>query len=275
MAFFEHDGLRFHYLDEGQGIAFIFQHGLGGDTQQPFDLLKAHEGFRLLALDCRAHGQTTPVGDPNKITFSTFAEDVLALMDHLRLRQVVIGGISMGAGVALNLASRFPERVLALVLSRPAWLDQPLPPNARIFPFIADLIRTRGARGGLTAFRESAEYKRMLISWPDTATSLLGQFEQPRAEETVEKLVRIPNDVPSHDSKGWARISVPTLILANRQDPIHPFEYGEALARVIPGSTFKELTSKSINKERHLEEVQRFIGEFLQRHFANPKIIPC
>ena len=51
MPFFEHDTLRFHYLDRGQGIPFIFQHGLGGDAQQVFDLVPDHQGFRLLGLD--------------------------------------------------------------------------------------------------------------------------------------------------------------------------------------------------------------------------------
>lgn len=35
MAFFSHDRLRFHFLDMGAGIPFVFQHGLGGDVNQP------------------------------------------------------------------------------------------------------------------------------------------------------------------------------------------------------------------------------------------------
>ena len=61
---------------------------------------------------------------------------------------------------------------------------------------------------------------------------------------------------------------MPTLVLAYRQDPIHPFGYGQALAGIIPGAEFREITSKSISKERHGAEVQQFIGEFLQKHFA-------
>src|SRR5262249_31536889 len=198
----------------------------GGDAQQPFDLLPAHDGFRLLAMDCRAHGQTTPLGDPGKLSFGSFAEDVLVFMNHLQLRQAVLGGISMGAGVALNLTLRFPDRVRGLILSRPAWLDRPLPPNTEIFPFIARLIRNHGARGGLALFQKSTEYKEMLAAWPDAATSLIGQFEQPRAEETVEKLERIPKDQPSRNAAQWSEIRVPTLVLANREDPIHPFEFG-------------------------------------------------
>jgi pimeloyl-ACP methyl ester carboxylesterase len=271
MPFFEHDGLRFHYLNNGQGVPFIFQHGLGGDVEQALDLVPAHEGFRLLGLDCRAHGQTTPLGDPAKLTFSSLAEDVRFFMNHLRLGQAVLGGISMGAGVALNFAARFPDRLIGLVLSRPAWLDRPLPRNAQIFPFIASLIRKHGALEGLAVFRQSKEFNEIASRWPDAATSLLGQFEHPRAEETVEKLERIPNDSPGRDAKAWTEIRVPTLVLANREDPIHPIEFGEVLADAIPNSILKELTSKSINKSLHLLEVERFINEFLQQHFRNHK----
>jgi pimeloyl-ACP methyl ester carboxylesterase len=275
MPFFKHDGLHFHYLDKGQGIPFIFQHGLGGDVQQVVDLLPNHDGFRLLALDCRAHGQTIPLGDPTKLTFCTLAEDVWAFMNYLSLDQAVVGGISMGAGVALNFALRFRDRLLGLVLSRPAWMDRPLPANAKIFPFIAALIRKHGAREGLAVFRQSKEFSEMAARWPDAATSLLGQFEHPRAEETVEKLERIPNDAPGRDAKAWTEITVPTLVLANREDPIHPFEFGETLAQAIPNSILKELTSKSINKPLHLLEVERYINGFLQNHFRNQKVLRC
>ena len=46
------------------------------------------------------------------------------------------------------------------------------------------------------------------------------------------------------------------------------FEYGQILAGLIPGAEFQEVTSKSISKERHGAEVQRFLTEFLQKHFA-------
>jgi hypothetical protein len=68
---------------------------------------------------------------------------------------------------------------------------------------------------------------------------------------------------------------VPTLVLANRRDPIHPFEYGEALAQAIPGAEFKELTSKSVSRERHESEVQQFLEYFLdnaQKIVEHPRV---
>ncbi len=267
MPTFAYDGLAYHYEDTGEGLPFVFQHGLGGDVGQPGDLFRPPAGVRLLALDCRAHGETCPLGDPAKIGITHFADDLRAFLDHLRIDRAVVGGISMGAAVALNFVLRFPERVRGLVLSRPAWLDGPMPDNARRYGAIARLIRQHGARRGQELFRESEDYRDAFNQSPDAAASLLGQFENPRAEETVVKLERIPNDAPVRDLATLGAINVPTLVLANRQDPIHPFEYGTELARRIAGAEFRELTPKSVSREGHARDVQRALEDFLRRHF--------
>jgi pimeloyl-ACP methyl ester carboxylesterase len=269
MPFFSHEELRVRYFDNGRGTPFIFQHGLGGDISQPSGLFTPPPGFRLLGFDCRGHGETRPLGDPEKIGLASFADDLLIFMDHLQLTHAIVGGISMGSAVALNFTLRFPNRVSGLILSRPAWLDGPMPRNANIFALIAHLIRQYGPRQGLEIFKQSAEYIEVLHQSPESAASLLGQFENPRAEETVVKLERIPNDSPNSDRKEWGSISVPTLVLANRQDPIHPFEYGKVLAGAIPRAEFRELTPKSVSVERHGRDVQMFIEGFLQEHFSN------
>ncbi|MBI4325244.1 MAG: alpha/beta hydrolase [Chloroflexi bacterium] len=269
MPFFILDGVRFHYRSKGTGDhPFFFQHGLGGDVEQPFGLFQPPPGVRLLAFDCRGHGSTAPLGNPDRIGLRHFAEDLLAFMNHVKMRRAFIGGLSMGAAVALNFALRFPERVQGLVLSRPAWLDHPNPWNVRIFDLIAGLIRQHGPTRGLQVFLQSQEYSEVLRQFPETAQSLVRQFRNPRIEETVLCLGRIPRDKPCRDRLEWARIKVPTLVLANKLDPIHPFEYGEVLARAIPGAEFREIASKSVSVEQHGRDVQEFIGEFFRRQIG-------
>ncbi len=267
MPFFASDGLTFHFLEAGSGVPFFLQHGLGGETSLVFALFKPPPGVRLIGFDARAHGETRPLGDPAKIGIASSADDLCALMDHLAIERAVIGGISMGAAISLNLALRFPERVLGLVLSRPAWLDFPRPENVRVFGLIAEMIRQHGAPRGRELFIKHEVYQHLRREFPDAANSLVSQFNHPRAEETVVKFERIPNDAPCRDRAGWAQIAVPTLVLANRCDPIHPFEYGEELARHIPGAEFREITSKSVSLEQHEADVNRFLTEFLFRHF--------
>src|SRR5205823_5336462 len=161
---------------------------------------------------------TRPNGQPQKIQFETFADDLLALMDHLEIKRAIVGGISMGAGVALNFGLRFPHRVLGLVLSRPAWLDAPNAWNVKIFTLITRLIREHGAKRGQELFKQTVDYQELRQQFPDVAASLALQFESPRVEETAFKLERIIKDTPCADRQQWRSIRVPVLVMANRQD---------------------------------------------------------
>jgi pimeloyl-ACP methyl ester carboxylesterase len=265
---FSTGGLSFRYLDRGRGLPVAFQHGLGGDSDHQGAFFSEPTPFRLLSLDCRGHGGTEPLGDPAGLGFVPYADDLRAWLDHLGVPRAVVGGVSMGAGVALTFALRHPDRVLGLVLSRPAWLDEPLPPNLRVFPRIAALIGEHGARAGRARFLETADYRAARRVSEAGATSLLGQFDRPRAEETAVVLERLPHDVPTGHRADWGTVRVPTLVLANRLDPVHPFAYGETLARAIPGAEFRELTPKATDERRHDQEVRAAVDAFLAWHFA-------
>lgn len=263
MPFFSTDSITFHYLDMGQGLPFVFQHGAGGDVYQTQNLFVPPLAFRLLTLDCRGHGETKPVGDPASLSFTSFADDLIALLDTLHLQQAVVGGISMGAGVALNVALRYPHRVQALVLVRPAWLHEPLPAHLQVYPRIAKLIREVGAAQACEEFKRTEEYLELQRTFPVTAASLITQFTRPRAQETVDILERLPRDAPNRNPDDWARIRVPTLVLVNEDDPLHPFHYGEVLAHAIPGARLKQITSKAIDPELHARDIQQAIEHFL------------
>jgi len=268
MPFFQHDGIQFHYRDEGAGTPFFFQHGLGADLSQPFSLCQPPKGIRLIGFDARAHGQTRPVGPEEKICLGAFADDLRALMDHLHVKQAIVGGISMGAAITLNFTLRHPERVLGLVQSRPAWLDTPNPWNVTMFSLITRLAREHGRVNGKDAFLQTQEYAETLAKWPDVAASLAAQFDNPVVETTAFKFERIIRDAPCRDRAEWKNIRVPALILANRFDPIHPYEYAVEMHRLIPGAEFQEITAKSVSLEQHNADVQQHLGGFLKRRFA-------
>jgi pimeloyl-ACP methyl ester carboxylesterase len=267
MPFFERDGVRFHYRDQGEGVPFVFQHGLGSDITLAHALFTPSRGVRLIGFDARGHGESRPLGDPKHITIAASADDLAALLDLLGVSAAVVGGVSMGAAIALNFVLRYPDRVLGLVLSRPAWLDRPLPENLRIFPHIALYLLRHGPREGLERFRETPEYQDLVREAPDCAEMVVTNFEHPRAEECIARLERLPHDAPCHDRDEWRAIRVPTLVLANRQDPVHPWDMAETLAGVIPGAVLREITPKSVSLARHAADFQRIVEEFLARHF--------
>ena len=265
MPSFHHDGIDFHYHDSGSGLPVSFQHGLSGDLTKILEVMPDPRNFRLVSFDARYHGKTRPLGPPESIGFDQSADDLIALLNHLGIDRAVIGGISMGAGIALNFATRYPHRTLGLVLSRPAWLDEPLPENVRMFPMMARLIRVLGARRGRSEFEMSPTYAELLAQSTDSASAVLGMFDDPTCEETVARFERIPEDCPSRDRSAWRLIRVPTLVLANHQDPIHPFAMGSGLASEIPGAELQVLTPKCVDIAAHTRDFQRHLATFLDR----------
>jgi pimeloyl-ACP methyl ester carboxylesterase len=271
MSTFQRNGLSFHYSDLGGGLPFFFQHGLGGDIGQPLGLYAPAAGVRLICCDMRAHGQTRPLGDVQNLKIAVLADDLVGLLDELSIESAVLGGISLGAAVAANVVLRYPKRASGLVLARPAWIDGPLPENVLRYSTIAQLIRDLGPLEGPRQFSCSADFRAVERDSPNCARSLIGQFEEPRASECVARLERLARDTPCHDRALYQSIKVPTLVLGNRQDPIHPWSLAETLARLIPGAVLREITPKSVSLERHAADVQRALDDFFSCRFQAPR----
>jgi pimeloyl-ACP methyl ester carboxylesterase len=269
------NGISFSYLDRGTGSPFVFQHGLGGDMSQPVDLY--FSPCRLICLECRGHGGTHPLGPPEELSFATFATDVLALIDELDLATVMLGGISMGAGVALRLAAEHPDRVHGLVLVRPAWFDAPLPEHLRVFPIIAELLSDDGVdEAARDRLRQTSEYQVVAAQPPVAASSLMSQFERPLARERAPVLQRLPADFPLSGGLSWAAVTAPTLVLGTHSDPVHPFAIAEAVAAALPNAKLVEVAPKAVDEVQHTREVTAAIDDFAADvgHHGNPAACP-
>jgi len=267
MPYFTRDSIRFHYRLQGAGIPLAFQHGLGADSSQPFELLGGLNGIRLLCLDCRAHGKTHPIGPVTKLTISSYADDLAALLDKLQIERAIVGGISLGAAVALSVALREPSRVAGVILSRPAWSFVPNSANAERFRYVADLLREYGPQVGKSVFASSSSYQTLKSVSPDAAASLLSQFDSPHCVERVARLEEVFKATPSWTLESLQSIQVPVLVLAHGLDPIHDYQHGARLAAAIPTAEFCEITPKSVSQSTHAADVRGCIGRFLERHF--------
>jgi pimeloyl-ACP methyl ester carboxylesterase len=71
-------------------------------------------GFQLIAFDCRGHGKSDKPHDPEKYG-SEMAEDVVRLLDHLKLEKAHLIGYSMGAYICGTVAAKHPQRVLSVI----------------------------------------------------------------------------------------------------------------------------------------------------------------
>ena len=226
----------------------------------------------MIAMDCRGHGETEANLDPARISFAQFAKDLAVLLNSLNIERAVVGGISMGAGVALAFALAYPERVTGLVLVRPAWLDHPFPPNLRWFPLAAGFLQEYPADEAAQRFAQVPEFSELKAASKPAADSLLGQFRRPHARERAGILAGMPASVPVTSLTQCQQLQIPVLVVVNAHDPVHPAILGEQLAAAIPGAALSRITSKAESETLHQAELARRLQDFLepiQRQFSS------
>jgi pimeloyl-ACP methyl ester carboxylesterase len=271
MPLFKFDNIDFNYEDDKkEGMPFIFLHGLGGDVNQTLDILNEIPNVRRISIDFRGHGKTVDFGDVSKLNFKQFADDVKALIDSLEIEQFIIGGISTGAGVALNFALRYPQGIEKLIISRPAWENEPQPEDIQsAFRTIYQILNDENITDKKEQYKATSVYKKMNSLSDYVGNTLVGQFDYPYAKETSKKLIYIPSDCPNTDRREWKKLYCPTLILAAQTDPLHPFEFAETLYNGLPSAELKEITSKSISSKEHKKDSVNEIRLFIDRQSDN------
>ncbi|AID28581.1 pimeloyl-ACP methyl ester carboxylesterase [Mesorhizobium sp. USDA 4775] len=263
------DDAALRVFDTGQGrLPVVFQHGLGGDANQVAQNFPDQPSYRRLTVECRAQGASS-AGSRRPFSITMFADDVLAAADAAGLDRFVAGGISMGAAIALRLAARHPDRVLGLVLVRPAWAFDAAPCNMRPYVEVAELIRRLPLAEAHDAFASSATSARFRAEAPDNLASLLGFFARENATTFAEVMQEIANDGPGVTQAAAARLAIPSLVIGSGIDLVHPLATARELGETIPDAAFVQVTPKAADKDRHFAEIHAAIGGFLDRHFNN------
>jgi pimeloyl-ACP methyl ester carboxylesterase len=262
---FERDGIALRYVDEGEGPAVLFQHGLGGDAAQVAEIYPADPATRRLTLECRAHGGSTS-GPLGALSIATFTDDIAALAESRGVSRAVMGGISMGAAIALRMAVTRPGLVKALVLARPAWMFAPAPDNMAAFQMIADLLRKHALPIARDIFDQSEVAKRLARDAPSNLASMRGAFAGHDPATRAALVGSIARDGPGVTESEARRIAVPTLVIGTTEDTIHPLAFAEELAATIPDASFLRITSKSVDSAAHAAEFRAALSAFLAAH---------
>ncbi len=256
------DGCALAFADVGQGLPVLWQHGLGADRSQPAEVFPDIDGLRRITLECRGHGASA-LGEAAAISIAQFTEDAVALLDHLGVERAVVGGISLGAAIALRIAVLHPERVLGLVLARPAWVDEDAPDALCIYRDVAEFLSVYGPGEGKRRFEALPRLAEVEAVSPDNAASLRGFFDRRDPSSTIALLSRIPAGGPGVSRERMRALDVATLIIANDRDYVHPLETARMLARLIPGAQFREITSKTVDRTRYVDEFKEALRDFL------------
>lgn len=110
-------GLKLHVADIGTGPAVIFIHGFPEIwySWRHQMIAVADAGFRALAPDCRGYGLSEKPAEPEKTTFRDLLDDLVAILDLLKIPKVFLVAKDFGVRPAYHLAMVHPDRVSAVI----------------------------------------------------------------------------------------------------------------------------------------------------------------
>jgi pimeloyl-ACP methyl ester carboxylesterase len=256
---FESDGMQLYYEIHGHGPrVLVFMHGILLDSNMNRRLANdlAAKGNRVILFDLPGHGLSEK---PQRASFhrmDTYAEHVVALLDHLGIDKAVVGGVSLGGNVSLLVAALAPERVQALVIEMPV-LEWAVP--AAAITFIPMLLAVHFAR---PLVRRAASLVRRL---PRTGNGPVDSVMNTLSSDPLEIAAVLHGILagpiaPTVDQR--AAMTMPALVIGHQVDRIHPFHDAEQLARRLPGGQLVQANSLlelRMRPDRLTEEIARFI----------------
>lgn len=251
---------QIHYEEYGSGAPLFLVPGLGGTAaywKPNIEALAAR--YRVIVHDHRGAGQSSH----SKIKYSVdqMTDDLVALMDHLRIERANLVGHSTGGAIGQTLAVRSPQRLGRLVLFA-TW--------TKADKFFRQVFETRKAlltQVGKEAYVRAGTLFLYPPWWIKANEQLLEQREAlaiarfPPPEVIASRIDAI---VTFDRTADLERIGTPTLVLCAKDDAVTPAYFSEELARMIPGAQLALLPEGGhCASETALEAFNRALQTFL------------
>lgn len=265
---FTHRGYRLAYEVHGQGRrVLVLLHGLLLDANLNRAIAQAlsARGHRVVLLELLGHGRSDRPRHASEHRMDSYADQVVALLDHLEVEQAVVGGTSLGANVALHVAEKAPQRVRGMLIEMPV-LEWAAPAAGAVFiPLLLGVHVARPAvrlvarlarRLPRTGFGPVDTFMNSVSMEPEEITAVLhGMLVGPTAP-TVEKR---------------REMLAPALILGHDLDYIHPFSDAENLAEQLPNARIlraRSMFELRTRPTRLTGEIAAFLDEIWQPRVA-------
>lgn len=262
MAFFSYEGHKLAYTIHGRGPrTTILTPGLLLSQKMQWPLARdlAGRGNRVVTFDFLGHGASDRPHDIERYSMPAFAQQVVALLDHLQLEQAVIGGTSLGANVTLEVAALAPERLQGMIIEMPV-LDKAIPACGAVFtPLLFAL--TYGAPVMNLLARGARAVPRQAV--PLLAELALDSIAQdPRPSGAVLRGILFGRTAPDRATR--KALAAPALVIGHPRDPIHPFSDADMLAAELPNGRLIDANSiieLRVNPKRLTGKIAAFVEE--------------
>jgi pimeloyl-ACP methyl ester carboxylesterase len=257
---YRHGDQRIAYVEWGDGEqVLVLVHGLLMNRHMYDQLAPAMvaRGLRVITVDLLGHGESDQPYDMRAYSMSSFADQLAGLIEHLELDRPVVGGTSLGANVALEMAARHPRAARGLFIEMPV-LDNALVAAGLIFlPILIALRLGKPMFRGVAALTNRVPRSNFLLD-----ILLDWTRRPPAASEAVLQGILFGRTAPPREEREL--IGIPALVIGHPDDPLHPFSDSDMLvsempsARLVPAESIFEWR---ISPGRLDDELAAFVAE--------------
>jgi pimeloyl-ACP methyl ester carboxylesterase len=257
---FRYHGHRIAYDVHGTGErVLVLVHGLLMNRRM-YDTLApeiASRGNRVITVDLLGHGRSDRLADRQIYSMTAFADQVLALLDHLGLEAPVVGGTSLGANVGLEFAAHHPDRAGALFIEMPVLEDALLGAALVFTPMLLGLRLANPVFKGIASLTRRIPRTNYLV---DMGLDWLRQDPEP--SRAVLEGILFGRTAPTKEERH--ALDHPALVIGHPNDPLHPFSDADMLveemsnARLVDANSILEWR---LTPERLTNELAAFLDE--------------
>jgi 3-oxoadipate enol-lactonase len=238
-------GTTIAYEERGDGTPIVLLHGYCGSHRYWDEVIPGlSESGRVIALDLRGHGASSAT--EGVYSMEQLAEDVLAVLDELKLSQVNLFGHSLGGYVALAFAEQYPERLLTLgLVHSTSFPDSEVAQANRLKA--AETIRTKGIRPFIDELIPKLFSAAHRLSMPDQLQKVIdiGYVTSPEGAVGCALGMRErPDRITVLE-----QLDVPVLLLAGELDEVIPLEKRFPVSKA-------NITSRTLNNVAHMGMVE-------------------
>jgi len=279
--FVETNGIRMHYVEQGQGFPVLLLHGfpeLWYSWRYQIPAL-ASAGFRAIAPDLRGYGETDKPEGIEYYDIHHLVGDLVGLLDILGLKRAVIVGHDWGGIITWQMALMRPERVERVIS-----LNTPFMRRGRVRPTEAFSQVPDGRFNYILYFqqpgRAEADIEPNIEAWLETTTRSLATDQSFITEETLKVYCDAfrkgglsgPINYYRNFDRNWEttvdlegrKITMPALMICAENDPITTPQMADGMERDVLNLTTRLIRDCGHwTQQERPDEVNRLIIEFL------------
>jgi pimeloyl-ACP methyl ester carboxylesterase len=232
------DGVKLHYEEAGKGAPVVFVHEFAGDLRS-WEPQIAHfsRRYRCIVFNARGYPPSDVPGSYEQYSQERARDDVLAVLDGLKIERAFVVGLSMGGFAALHFGIKYSARALGLVVAGCGYGAHPDQREEfqRSSRANAELIRKEGMAKFAATYGHNASRLQLREKDPRGFALYIKYLSEHSAEGSANTMLGYQARRPSlYDlKKDMAGITAPTLVMCGDEDD-STLEPGLLMKRTIP-----------------------------------------